>query len=104
MVLPEMKDTGRALHETPLLVVEVSETSLGFDRGSKASMYASRGVPDYWLINVVDDQVEIYRNPVRDEQAAFGWKYAPALVRKRGEHVDLLAAPGRLIEVARMLP
>jgi Uma2 family endonuclease len=104
MVLREMKDTGRALHDTPLLVVEVSETTLGYDRGSKASLYASRGVPDYWVINIVNDQVEVYRAPVRDEQASFGWKYAPAVVRKRGEQVDVLAATGKTIEVARLLP
>lgn len=104
MVLAEMRDTGRALHDTPLLVVEVSETSLRYDRGAKASMYAARGVQDYWVINVVDDQVEINRNPVRDAQAPFGWRYAPAVVRRRGEHVDLLAAPGKTIEVTRLLP
>src|SRR3954451_5691976 len=88
MVLPEMKDSGRDLHDTPLLVVEVSETTLRYDRGAKASMYASRGVTDYWVINLIDHQVEIYRNPIGDSTAPFGWKFSPAIVRRRGEHVD----------------
>jgi Uma2 family endonuclease len=104
MVLPEVKDAGRALHDTPLLIVEVSETTLRYDRGAKANMYAARGVQDYWIIDVVHDQVEVYRNPARDVQAPFGWKYAPAVVRTRGERVDLLAAPGKTIEVTRLLP
>jgi Uma2 family endonuclease len=104
MVLPKVKDSGRSLHDTPLLVVEVSETTLRYDRGAKASMYASRGVQDYWIVNVVDDHVEVYRDPIREPQASFGWKYSTAVVRKRGEHFDLLAAPGKLIEVVRVLP
>lgn len=104
MVLPEVKDSGRSIHDTPILVVEVSETTLRYDRGAKASMYASRGIADYWVINLVEDQVEIYRKPVSDSAAPFGWKFSPAIIRKRGEVVDVLAAPGKVIEVNRMLP
>lgn len=103
-VLPQRRDAGRALHDLPLLVVEVADSTLAYDRGQKASLYASRGIADYWVINLVDDQVEIYRDPNPDETAAFGWTYARAVVRKRGEYTDLLAAPGQSIDVARLLP
>jgi Uma2 family endonuclease len=104
MVLAEMKDAGRALHDTPLLVVEVSDTTLNYDQGSKASLYASRGVLDYWVVNIVDDQIEIDRNPARDVRASFGWTYAPPLIRRRGGQLDVLAAPGALLDAARLLP
>ncbi len=37
----------------PALVVEVSESSLGQDRGDKAGLYARAGVPEYWIVNLV---------------------------------------------------
>lgn len=47
----------------PLLVVEVAETSLAKDRGIKARLYAECGVPEYWVVNLVDRVIEIYREP-----------------------------------------
>jgi Uma2 family endonuclease len=103
MVLTEMKDTGRELHDLPLLVVEVADTSLSYDRGSKASMYASRGVRDYWVINLTDRQVEVFRDPVEDSKAAFNWRYASVVPFRPGEQVQLLALPNKSIAVERLL-
>jgi hypothetical protein len=43
-----------------LLIVEVSETTLRFDRGRKGSLYARSGIADYWILNLVDRQLEVY--------------------------------------------
>jgi Uma2 family endonuclease len=45
------------------LLVEVSDTSLALDRGLKLSAYAREGIPVYWIVNLVDRQVEVYTNP-----------------------------------------
>ena len=45
------------------LVVEVSDSSLAFDRGDKLRVYARASVPEYWVVNVVDRQVEVYTGP-----------------------------------------
>ncbi len=45
------------------LLVEVSESILDRDRGEKLSAYASRGIPVYWIVNLVDGQVEVYTGP-----------------------------------------
>ena len=45
------------------MVVESSSTSLEFDRSDKARIYAVAGVPVYWILNVVDGQVEVYTSP-----------------------------------------
>ena len=45
------------------LVVEVSDTSLAFDRTDKARIYARAGIETYWIINLVDRQVEVYTQP-----------------------------------------
>jgi Uma2 family endonuclease len=46
------------------VVMEVSDTSLGYDRGDKLRVYAAAGIPVYWVVNVVDRQVEVYTDPV----------------------------------------
>jgi Uma2 family endonuclease len=45
------------------LLVEVSESSLALDRGLKLSAYAKSGIPVYWIVNLVDRQVEVYSSP-----------------------------------------
>jgi Uma2 family endonuclease len=45
------------------LVVEVSLTTLDLDRGQKLSAYATHGIPVYWIINLVDLQIEGYTGP-----------------------------------------
>jgi Uma2 family endonuclease len=48
------------------LLVEVSETTLDRDRNAKLPSYARGGIPIYWIINLVDQQVEVYTNPGPD--------------------------------------
>ena len=59
----------------PVLVVEVAESSLAFDRREKGSLYARAGVPDYWILNLLDRVIEVYRDPVRDAAGPYGWRY-----------------------------
>src|SRR5688572_15390783 len=49
--------------KTALLVVEVSDTTLAFDRERKAKLFAKAGIPEFWIINLVDRVVEVYRTP-----------------------------------------
>ncbi|MGE0327404.1 MAG: Uma2 family endonuclease [Polyangiaceae bacterium] len=48
----------------PVLVIEVAHTSLAMDRRVKAKLYAECGVPEYWIVNLVDQVVEVHRDPV----------------------------------------
>jgi Uma2 family endonuclease len=50
----------------PVLVVEVAETSLAFDRREKGSLYARAQVPEYWIVNLNDHVLEVYREPQPD--------------------------------------
>lgn len=45
-------------------VVEVADSSLGKDRGSKKRIYARAGIPVYWIVNLTDRWVEVYTNPI----------------------------------------
>lgn len=76
------------------LVVEVAESSLHFDRTTKAKLYASTGVPAYWIVNLVDRQVEVFCGPLPAKQV-----YERASVAKRGESIAL-SLGARTLEVA----
>jgi Uma2 family endonuclease len=45
------------------LVIEVSDSSLARDRGFKKAIYAKAGIPVYWIVNLIDRQVEVYGSP-----------------------------------------
>jgi Uma2 family endonuclease len=89
---------------TALLIVEVSETTLRFDRRRKASLYAKVGIADYWILNLVDRQLEVYRNPVPDPTKTFGYGYSALTVLAATDHVTPLALPQANIAVADLLP
>jgi len=89
---------------TALLVIEISDTTLRQDRGRKASIYARWGIADYWILNLVDRQLEVHRDPVRDRKYKMGFGYASIQVVKPGDSIAPLAAPQALIAVADLLP
>jgi Uma2 family endonuclease len=89
---------------TALLIVEVSDTTLSYDRGNKASLYASAGIADYWIVNLVDRVVEVLRNPALSPAAKFGWSYSTTTTHFSGDSVTPLAAPSASVAVADLLP
>ena len=49
--------------DTIALVVEVSDTTLRDDRGLKKQIYAHARIPEYWIVNLIDQQLEVYQRP-----------------------------------------
>jgi Uma2 family endonuclease len=88
----------------PVLVVEVSESSLSFDRHHKGSVYARAGLTDYWIVNLVDRVLEVYRDPVQDAAAAFGWRYGSIETFGPEAFIAPLALSGARIRVVDLLP
>ncbi|HWE02744.1 MAG TPA: Uma2 family endonuclease [Tepidisphaeraceae bacterium] len=86
-----------------LLVIEVSESSLRYDRLRKASLYARFGIADYWIVNLVDRQLEIYREPVADPLHRFRFRYGEMRVVKPEEFATPLASHIPMA-VSAMLP
>ena len=52
---------------TALLVIEVADSSLEKDRHDKATLYAERGIPEYWIVNIAEENVEVYLEPMGGE-------------------------------------
>ena len=46
-----------------LLLIEIAETSLRYDRVTKRPLYAEAGVPEYWIVDCGAESVELYRGP-----------------------------------------
>ena len=88
----------------PALLVEVAESSLAFDRGHKGSLYARAGVADYWIVNLVDEVLEVYRGPALDRSADFGWRYLDVQALRPGATIAPLARPHVTVAVAELLP
>jgi len=89
---------------TAVLIVEVSDTTLAYDRTRKASLYARAGIADYWIVNLTDNQVEVYRDPRPDASQPYGHGYASVTTLVPPAVVNPLAAPQVSLAVADLLP
>ncbi len=88
----------------PVLVVEVADSSLGYDRERKGSLHARAGLIEYWIVNLVDEQLEVYRDPAPAPVARFRWRYGTVHLLGRAAFIAPLAAPLARIAVADFLP
>jgi Uma2 family endonuclease len=100
-------DENTYLHRHPgpadvALLVEVADSTLDRDRADKARIYGQAGVPVYWIVNLVDRQVEVYTSPTGPTGAG----YTSRQDLRPGALVPLalpgLALPG--VAVAALLP
>jgi Uma2 family endonuclease len=88
----------------PALAVEVSDSSLHLDRQQKGSLYARAGIEDYWIVNLVDRVLEIYRDPIPDPSALYGWRYRSVITLVPPAVAVPLAFASSRIAVADLLP
>src|SRR5215468_2290997 len=75
LVEGKARDFKDAHPTTAALVIEVADSSLSYDRSRKASLYAKAGIPDYWILNLQDRQIEVHRRPISDGASEFGFSY-----------------------------
>ncbi len=70
LVLRSEERTGTPTPEEVLLIVEVADTSLEYDRGTKLPMYARAGIPEVWLVDLRHDIVEVHNDPTAQGYSA----------------------------------
>ena len=80
-----------------LLLVEVSDSSVDFDRNEKLSTYAAAGIPEVWIVNRPDRRIESYADPTGDEYATVRY-YEP------GESISPQAFPDVVLQVDQIIP
>ena len=79
-----------------LLIIEVADSSLAYDQQVKGLVYAQAGIPDYWIVNLVGEQLLVYREPTPTG-------YASVQTLNRGDSVTLLAFPDLTVNVSDIL-
>jgi Uma2 family endonuclease len=85
------------------LLIEVSDTTLTYDRVKKMRLYAKAGIPEYWIVNLQDQEVEVRRRPVGGTSPDELGKYLDLQVHPRGDRIDLGLKPGMQIAVDDLL-
>ena len=85
--LPQARDV--------LLLIEVADSSLAFDRGRKRALYAREGIAEYWVVDVAGCAIEVYREPSPD-----GYRSHRRLVE--GERAAMLALDGVEFDVVEL--
>lgn len=79
-----------------LLVIEVADTSVEYDRKKKLPLYARAGIPEVWLANLPEDRFEIHTQPLND-------KYQSVTIVRRGESIESQTIAGLSINVDEIL-
>jgi len=94
---PDFYASGTATPPDILLLIEVADSSLEFDRVVKRPLYAENGIQEYWIVNLIDDCIEVYRQPQP------GGIYTEPRIAKRGESIAILALPELVVPVDDVL-
>lgn len=89
---------------TALLVVEVSDTILDFDLTTKAEVYATATIPDYWVLDVNARRLHVFRDPAQFPAGLGATAYRTHDVIEATGTVSPLAAPNATVTVAELLP
>lgn len=91
----DARDAPTPRADSTLLLIEVADSSLFDDRTEKAALYAGAGVPEYWIVNLVDDVVEVHRTPERDT-----WRDVRPV--RPGSVLTIARLPGITLSVAAL--
>lgn len=79
-----------------LLIIEVADSSLAYDRAVKQALYARHGIPEFWIVNLQANNVEVCRTPV-------GEAYGDLSVVERDGTLEPMLLPGAAISAAALL-
>jgi Uma2 family endonuclease len=100
-LLEPRDDDYASSHPEPndiLLIVEVADASLDFDRHVKGPLYAENGVAEYWILNLIDRTLEVHRQPQTSGQ------YSQTRTLQVGDATDLVKVQGATVLVAELFP
>jgi Uma2 family endonuclease len=86
---------GEPHPQRAFLIIEVADSSLEDDRTIKAGVYASSGVPEYWVANILDRSLEVHTEPSRGA-------YTRVTPHRQGDRVAPAAFPDVTVDVAAL--
>jgi Uma2 family endonuclease len=90
-------------HPTDIVVaIEISDSTLGYDRTTKLSLYAEHNISNYWIVNLVDRQLESYSQPYEKPNGGYGYLNQQIYVADRS--IQLPGIEGILLDLDRIFP
>jgi len=105
VVIGEIRDTlstGRP--RSAVLVVEVAISTLDYDLGEKAEIYAGAGIEDYWVLDVDGRRLHVHRRTIPDGALPHGRRYSQIEVLDASASIAPLAMPNSSIRISELLP
>ena len=91
------RDYKNAHPKTAILIVEIADASLSFDLENKRRLYARAGIPEYWIVNLIDQRVEVFKQPKASN-------YLEHLAFSARESLTPIGQQQAKIDVADILP
>ena len=97
-----VRDFSSSHPKTAELLVEVSDSTLSYDRTVKVGLYAQNKIQEYWILNLKKRCLEVYRQPKKDRK--LGFIYSEIKILTEDDRVSPLAAPNAKIKIVDLLP
>jgi Uma2 family endonuclease len=94
---PDRYAGGHPTAADVLLLIEVADSSLNYDRIVKARLYARHGVPELWVVDIKARRITVHRNPIGDA-------YTDITERSPADTLEIAALPGATISAAEVFP
>jgi len=104
VITGEARDYMDAHPTTAVLLIEVSDSTLRYDRTIKAGLYARAGIADYWILNLVDRVLEVHREPAAMTDMPLGHGYRSVTRYTRSDSIAPLSALHSVIAVTDIMP
>jgi Uma2 family endonuclease len=104
VVLGCARDYATHTPTTAVMVIEVADSSLFFDTTTKAELYATAGIFEYWVIDLEGKRILLFRDPVPLPKGLGATAYSTHLEFSSTESFSPLAAPNSNIKVSDLLP
>lgn len=104
-ILQNRPDDYLSAHPTPsdvLLVMEISDSTLKYDREVKLSLYAEAGISDYWIFNLFDNQLEAHSEPFQNSKVNFGYQNRRIVLPN--QIIALPCFPDLSLDLSRIFP
>lgn len=104
VVIGTSRDYAKKTPTTAVIIAEISDSTLYFDTTTKAELYATAGIPEYWVVDLVHSRLLVYRDPEPLPAGLGATAYRTHLAFEPEQTVSPLAAPSASVKVADLLP
>jgi len=98
------RDYSNRQATTAALVVEIADSTFDYDITAKAELYATGGIPEYWVLDVTGGRLHVFRGPAPLPPSLGATAYRTHLNLGAGDTISPLAVPTAIVSVADLLP